>query len=173
MPEVVSLGLCAFGVATLQAYAKGGTATSDDAEAARTAASAIVKRVETSQALFGEKAAALSRLSELSLECSQPDWDGYGAEPIQAVAVWNARKFLTFLPEGIPIPDVGVEPGGSIALDWLPEKNRVFAISIGTTNRLAYAWLDGSDKGHGVSTFDGAEIPLKILQGIQEISKNG
>jgi hypothetical protein len=45
----------------------------------------------------------------------------------------------------------------------------MFTLSIGTSNRLAFAWIDGSEKGHAVASFDGEKIPQKIIEGITAI----
>jgi len=38
---------------------------------------------------------------------------------------------------------------------------------MGPNDRLAYAWLDGTDKGHAVARFDGERVPDRILEGIK------
>ena len=72
-----------------------------------------------------------------------------------------------------PVPEFAPEPDGSVSLDWIQSRTRLFSLSIGTSRRLAYAWLDGSDKGHAVSRFDGKHIPSRIQQGIREIVNYG
>jgi hypothetical protein len=42
-------------------------------------------------------------------------------------------------------------------------------VSVGRGNRLAYAWLDGTEKSHGVAIFDGRNIPQRILSDIKAI----
>ena len=76
-------------------------------------------------------------------------------------------SFIRVLPDNLPPPDIAAEPDGDISLDWAVSKHRVFTLSIGTTDRLAYAWLDGSDRGHGVARFDGERVPQKIIEGIE------
>lgn len=129
----------------------------------------MIDTMEQSQALFGEKAAAISDVRLLEQECKEENWDGYGAAATDARAVRLAECFVRTLPEEFPLPEFAPEPDGSVSLDWAQSRSRVFSLSVGSSNRLAYAWLDGTDKGHGVSTFDGHRIPTRILQGIQEI----
>lgn len=133
-------------------------------------AGTLTASFEDSQALFGAKTDALSELWTLAEECSVEDWDGYGAGAIHPLALKTAEEIIRALPDSFPLPEFAPEPDGSISLDWIQSKNRLFSISAGTTNRLAYAWLDGSDKGHGVSRFDGESVPLRVLQGIQSIA---
>ena len=71
------------------------------------------------------------------------------------------------------LPEFSPEPDGSISLDWIMSRTRVFSISVSPRDRLAYAWLDGSDRGHGVATFDRSMIPQRILDGIDEVVAHG
>jgi hypothetical protein len=175
MPKPVStIGLlCLAGHAALSSYARGGSAVSDEAMAAQKAAMAVAESAERSQALFGEKAAALSKLRALSKDCGEADWDGADASPINADAVFNAQEILRALPSGYTLPEFAAEPDGSISLDWIESRNRIFSISVSAGLRLAYAWLDGSDRGHGVAQFDGERIPNRVLEGIREITGSG
>jgi hypothetical protein len=128
-----------------------------------------VQAAEQSVVLFGERAAAISSLRELSNECSLEDWDGSGALALDPRAVIQAESFLRTLPDGVPMPECSAEPDGSVSLDWSRAKNRLFSVSVGSSNRLAFAWLDGSDKGHGVARFDGIEVPKLVLLGLRSI----
>lgn len=129
----------------------------------------LVRAAEQSVALFGERAAAISSLRELANECSHEDWDGSGAVALDPDAVTQAEYFLRALPDGVPMPECSAEPDGSVSLDWCMAKNRLFSISVGSSNRLAFAWLDGSDKGHGVARFDGLAVPARVLLGLRSI----
>jgi hypothetical protein len=128
-----------------------------------------VVEAERSLALFGEKVAALSQLAALAEECADPRWDGAEAAPLDPAAHAIAGRFIRSLPDGIPLPEFAPEPDGSISLDWTASRTRLFSLSIGYDNRLAYAWLDGADKGHGVAHFDGWLIPPRILDDIRRI----
>ncbi|MGQ0525247.1 MAG: hypothetical protein ACT4P8_16500 [Betaproteobacteria bacterium] len=119
------------------------------------------------------KVNAISRIWALANECSRPDWDGNGACPLDERAALAAVDFIRALPEGVPLPDLASEPDGSISLDWIQSRNRLFSLSVGPSNRLVYAWLDGADKGHAVARFDGVCAPPRILSGIEGIMKDG
>ena len=157
----------------MQALAGGKTAVSPEACSVRKAATKIVESIERSVALFGEKAGALSRLAALATECMQAGWDGADAVAIDPLAVLMARRFLRLLPEGVPLPEFAPEPDGSISLDWIRSRNCLFSLSIGRSNRLAYAWLDGADRGHGVARFDGQNIPARVFEGINGVMGYG
>ena len=175
MPKPISttLGMCLLSCTVAQGGVRGSSAVSSEAQAIRQAVSALAERAEQSQALFGEKAAALTQLYQLAADCAQTDWDGSGANEIEPLAVWYAEEFIRALPDFIPLPEFTAEPDGSVSLDWICSRNRMFSISVGKDPRLAYAWLDGTDKGHAVAGFDGDRIPQRILQGITAIINHG
>ena len=109
----------------------------------------------------------------LANECGEPGWDGNDALPLDHLAVFKAVAFIRALPEEVPLPEFGPEPDGSISLDWISTRNRLFSLSVGTGDSLPYAWLDGTDKGHAVARFDGKSIPPRVLEGIKSILNGG
>ncbi len=162
------------GLTALHSLARQGSAISTEALSLMQAASEVVDHVERSQPLlFGSKAAAISQIWALANECDRPDWDGEGALPIEHAAVFRAAAFIRALPEGVPLPEFAPESDGSISLDWIQSRNYLFSLSVGASNRLPYAWLDGTDKGHAVANFDGDTVPRKILEGIMGIMNRG
>ncbi len=157
------------GYPAIQGFSRPSSAISSEAQAVRNVASEMVQHAERSKSLFGAKSEAISQLWTMFDECSEPDWDGSGAEPLNGVAAGAVVSFIKALPERVPMPEIAPEPDGAISLDWIESRHRRFSLSFGRNNRLAYAWLDGSDKGHAVARFDGVKIPLRILEGIQSI----
>lgn len=169
MPEAIStLGLLV-GYAAMQAFSRQSSAVSPEAQVVRKAACEVVQHAERSESLFGAKSEVISRLWAMFDECSEQDWDGNDAEPLNGVAAGAVVAFIRALPERVPMPEMAPEPDGAISLDWIESRYRRFSLSFGSNNRLAYAWLDGSDKGHAVARFDGVTIPPRILEGIQSI----
>lgn len=154
-------------------FAKPGSGFSSEAEAVSRKAAEVANSFEQSQALFGEKSAAISQLITLANECADQDWDGYNACAIDPQAVLVAENFIRALPRGVALPEFAPEPDGSVSLDWIHSRSRLFSMSVGGSDRLAFAWLDGTDKGHGVAFFDGGMIPLRILEGINAIANDG
>ncbi len=171
MPNTVSkakaLGLV--GYAALGIYAHRGSAVSPEANATKKAASGIVEAAERSVVLFGAKAAALSILRNLADECSEDNWDAAGGQAIDLAALARTEGFLRALPNGIRMPECSPEPDGSISLDWSASRRQLFSVSVGTSDRLAFAWLDGSDRGRGVARFDGRVVPEHILSALRSI----
>jgi len=172
-PLSTSIGICCLGYAALNPYARVGSAISAEAEAVTRAASALVRSSEESQILFGRRATAISHLRTLGNECAESGWDGADAYAIHSVALRNAENFVRALPEDIPMPEFAPEPDGSISLDWIPSRHRLFSMSVSTGNRLAFAWIDGADRGHGVARFDGLIVPARVLTGIRSILSYG
>jgi len=157
----------------MQGLSRGSSAVSPEARAVGAAVCAVVERAESSQALFGEKSAAISQLRALVNECSQSGWDGAEACALNVLAMFQAENFIRALPDHLPLPEFAPEPDGSISLDWIQSKHRLFSFSIGASNRLAYAWLDGADQGHAVARFAGDKIPQRIIEGITGIMNHG
>jgi len=123
--------------------------------------------------LFDKKAVAIHQLWTVARDCAKQGWDGEEARAIAPKSVLTAEAFIQALPEDILLPEFAPEPDGCISLDWIQSRDRMFALSIGTGQRLAYAWLDGLDKGHAVALFNGTVIPRRILIGIREIINHG
>lgn len=171
MPEPVSiaLGLYLAGYASLRAYARPGSAVSEEAGIVEKLAARVGNREEGSEALFGPKARALEQLASLIAECALPDWDGYGARPVDPWAAQAAEKIIRALPEGFPIPELAVDPDGEVSLDWIGSRYRRLSMSVGSGARLPFAWLDGTDKGHAVSGFDGQQLPERLLAEVRRI----
>jgi hypothetical protein len=157
------------GYIALQTLAGGDSAISQEAKAILKAATKVAQAAEQSLALFGEKASALSLLAQMVADCASPGWDGQDAAGIDQKAASSAERFVRAMPDEIPLPEFSPEPDGSISLDWIQSSNRQFSVSVGRSNRLAYAWLDGADRGHGVVRFDGRNIPQRVLGNITAI----
>lgn len=153
----------------LVSYGRPGSAVSAEAVAVASAVKGVMRSVERSQALSGARTAALSRLGELVNDCAAPGWDGEDALPLSPLAYRNARDLIRAWPAHLPLPEFAPEPDGSISLDWIESRHRLFSISVSESDRLAFAWLDGTDRGHGVARFDGVSVPERILSGARSI----
>ena len=68
------------------------------------------------------------------------------------------------------MPEVAVDPDGAVSLDWIPSRHRMLSVSFeGSSDRLAYAWVDGTDHGSAVTRFDGRTAPNRLLQAIAAV----
>ncbi len=116
---------------------------------------------------------AILQIHALAGECAEQDWDGNGARAVAGTAVLLSEAFVLALPDGVPLPEFAPEPDGSISLDWIQSRSRLFSLSVGASDRLAFAWLDGAKKGHGTALFDGKRVPPEILECVKRIVNAG
>ena len=172
MPEPVSTAVVAGYTMALYLATRTGSAVSREAAAVRESASAIVASTERSIALFGAKSAVIDRIYELAAECQHDGWDGDEAFGVASDVMDRAVSFIRALPAGVALPEVASDPDGSISFDWIAARTRVFSLSVGATNRLSFAWIDGTDRGHGVARFDGDAVPARVLNGIRELTND-
>lgn len=163
----------AFEPPTLHAFAGPGSSCSEEARALREAFVSAISSTGRSQWWFGPKSAAIARLDDLARECGSGEPDEDGAGTVSPESVRLAERVVRALPDGTPMPEFAAEPDGSVSLDWIASRTRMFSISVGTGDRLPYAWLDGSDHGHGVAAFTGEILPPRLIDGIAAIMRNG
>ena len=129
----------------------------------------VVREQERSVALFGDKDAAISEVWDLLGEAAESGWDGEDAEPVDRSAAENAIELIRSLPRGLPMPEVAVDPDGEITLDWIISRTRLLTVSVGPTDQLAYAWLNGGHRGRAVLPFDRHIFPQPLIRLIQDV----
>lgn len=111
----------------------------------------------------------LEDLDKVYGECSEANWDGYGATPISRETYSEARKLLRMMPSFLPMPDLSAEPDGEIAFEWYKDKYSVFVISVGGNDIITYAGLFGKNsKTHGTE-YLADELPKIIIYNIQRL----
>ena len=169
MSKIVQLRVAPAEHLDFMALDDGHTGFSREAAETRAANREVVESVKMSHALAGPKNAAISQLSELESECAEPGWDGDGTAAVDPIAVLLAQNIVRLIPDDVPLPEFAPEPDGSISLDWIQSRNRLCSVSVGHSDRRAYAWLDGADKGHAVARFDGERFPSRILETVLSI----
>src|SRR3989338_6372044 len=64
--------------------------------------------------LLSELRYSLNRIYD---ECSNPNWDGYGAQAISEDAYEEAERIISMLPSSIPAPEIIAEPTGDIGFE--------------------------------------------------------
>lgn len=169
MPEPILATAVVAGYVLLQPLAQRSSAVSPDAQFLAHGADAVLTTAESSISLFGAKGEALSNLATVSAESAIEDWDGYGALPALAEGIEAAASFIRSLPSNLALPEPSVDPDGEISLEWLDSKDRIFSISFGKSDRVAYAGIDGTDRWRGTEHFDGQTIPRFLLMGIERV----
>lgn len=148
------------------------SAVSAEAESVRLNASVVVEQVHRSVALFGPKAIFFSSLTDLARDCRESNWDGYGAVSANPQALLGAVEIILSLPDDLPLPECSIEPDGCVSLDWLPAPYRTLTVSVGETDRLPYAWVDGTDRGHAVARLVSGQLPSRILAEIRRFTSH-
>lgn len=111
---------------------------------------------------------AAESLLELYKDCSKPNWDGYGADPVSKDSISEALNFIQLLPSSFPIPQILAEPSGEIGFEWYKGKRLVFAISFTGRNMIAYAGIFGSNKIHGEEYFSDS-IPSIVIENLRRL----
>ena len=154
-------------VLSLYALARPASAVSSEAGHVRAYAERIIGHVESSAALFGGRMGVIAALRDLADSHAEAGWDGDQALPVNPAAIELAVDFVRALPDDCQMPEVGVEPDGAVSLDWLPSRHSMLSISFsGSSDRLAFAWLDGTDRGSAVARFDRQVVPPRLAQAI-------
>jgi hypothetical protein len=111
---------------------------------------------------------AIEALMSIKEHASQPNWDGYGAEPVRRETIWFACRFLEALSPGLPTPVVGAEPDGDITLEWYKSPRRTVSVSVTGAGDLHYAALVGPNKQYGTEAFFG-DVPQPIVDLVRRI----
>ncbi len=142
-----------------------GSAVSEAASLVQRLISDVARSNESAQSLAGREVEFQARLRG-ALDELVTDEDQH---PVPTAAVRIASRFVRVLPASLPLPEVAIDPDGAISLDWMLSRTRVFSVSVDDSSRLAYAWMNGSDRGHGVVRFDDA-IPGPLLSQLVELS---
>ena len=106
-------------------------------------------------------------LPQVWSEVSLPNWDGYGACPVERSAFEHATRFVRGLPIGTPMPEVGAEPDGHLTLEWCRAPRRILSLSFAPDGSIHYAALSGPNDYRGSIAPSGS--PRSILRHLDEI----
>jgi len=110
-----------------------------------------------------------NELCQVAEECEDPNWDGFGAEPVSMDAYRLAYQFLEGLPLGTPAPSIGAEPDGHITFEWHRGPERTLSVSVSPDAQLHFAARIRSARDYGTRPFFG-EIPHRIFELIQRVA---
>lgn len=141
----------------------------DEARFLETLYEGLVWRFATSISLGAAQQNAFRQLYEVLQECGRSNWDGYGAQPISFETYEKAKRFITALPWGIPVPEISAEPDGEVTFEWYASPTQVLSVSVGPNNELTYAALFGASRAYGTEVFHN-EIPDLILGHIKRVT---
>ena len=101
-------------------------------------------------------AKSISRdIEEIKEECSDDNWDGYGAKPISDDACKALLGFISQVPASLPVPEVVPESDGDVGLEWHVNNDRWLIMSFNGRGEVHYAArFDEYTKNDGVSRLD-------------------
>lgn len=148
---------------------RSGSALSGEAKILDTAKLEKKEHNRQSFLLSGRLNEAQSQLIEAGMRAGNPGWDGGGGLPVSEETLGKAFQLILGLPQQIPIPEFCTESDGSVNLEWHGGYRRMFTVNVGSRDRLPYAALDGTDRHHGVVSFDVGVAPKALVDGITRI----
>ncbi len=93
----------------------------------------------------------IQQLDTLCQMAGEQNWDGEGAQPVQAGARKHAIMLVGALPTGTPVPACSIDPDGELSLSWQGLDDYVFSVSVSGTGRLSYAGLFGDSDCYGTA----------------------
>jgi len=110
---------------------------------------------------------AISQMRVQIEECSENNWDGYGAQSIKYKSYENARILLNNLPKSVEDPEVSIDPDGNIYFEWYKNHVQVFSVIVDSDKKIYYALLQDERREHGCEPFFD-EIPKRLLEILSE-----
>jgi hypothetical protein len=125
-----------------------------------------------SSAIAAQYMRVQNALATLVVEAGRPNWDGYGAEPVDRESLAFAKRVAQMLPVSLSEPEVAVDPDGEVAFDWECGKRQRLSLSVGPSGTLRYAGIDGDSEAYGTEPWrDG--IPEAIVRLLQRVASRG
>ncbi len=121
-------------------------------------------------AIFG-RYRLLNELSGVNDDCSDENWDGYGAVPVNQRSYDYAINLIQSMPSEIPDPSVGADPDGELTLEWHRSRWKTLSISVSADGHLHFAALFGNEPNgstSGTIPFFGL-FPLELRQLIARV----
>ena len=84
----------------------------------------------------------------------------------------RARRLLDTLPNGLPIPEVGLDPDGEVSLDWIRSNRTLVSVSAGVTDDLSFAARFDDGTSYGVIRHTAA-FPLAVVDMLRRLYRSG
>jgi hypothetical protein len=108
-------------------------------------------------------------LESLREECSEPDWDGYGAKIISCETIEIAEEFAEcFVFLELPTPEIRAEPTGAIGFESEKSTTHSLILSIDSKGEIAYVGFYGANRAKGIERFTD-RIPDEIIYLIRRL----
>lgn len=122
----------------------------------------LERYLDSAQSLDDGRDKVLEEMVAFARTCTEPGWDGYGADPVRALTLRYARQLVEALPRGSAMPTVGAEPDGDLTLEWYHNPNWILSVSVSPEGTLHYAASLGDSRTRGSEPFLG-QVPGVIL----------
>jgi hypothetical protein len=114
--------------------------------------------------------AVLDDLYQLAVDCAEPDWNGYGASPLNARSFRDAEALIHALPMDSAGASLGATSKGWVTLQWGRTQRWTLSLIITDDGWIHWASLFGTSRDHGTVPFQGF-IPRDLVDRIQRASK--
>jgi hypothetical protein len=108
---------------------------------------------------------AIEQLGEVYEECSEVNWDGYGAVAITHATYKKAAEFLDAMPNRLPPPEVIPENDGELALEWRDHRGQSLSVSLSSNGRMTV--LYGPERFRTTMYWTRPELPKPLLKLIE------
>lgn len=92
-------------------------------------------------------------------DCTEANWDGHGAAPVNRLSAEWAGRLLDDLPAGLAAPEIGVAPDGNIVLEWIGDRKDVLSISVEPDGEIHFAMRSPTTKLTGKEAYVGGLSP--------------
>jgi len=103
-------------------------------------------------------------------ECSQRNWDGFDALPVEQETYRSAYRLIESLPLGFPRPAIGAEADGQLTLEWRKSARRTISVSVDPAGYLHFAGVYGCDRRYGsLAYFDSSVVPRELIRLVREL----
>lgn len=83
----------------------------------------------------------------------------------------RARRLLDTFPNGLPAPEVGLDPDGEVSLDWIRSNRTLVSVSAGVTDDLSFAAKFEDGTSHGVIRHASA-FPLPVVDMLRRLYRS-
>ncbi len=102
-------------------------------------------------------------LRSVLADCSEPNWNGYGAVAVNNSTLDTATAFLKALPTWVAMPDFAADPDGEVALEWRATNEGLLAVSIAADGTISFIFRYAGDRARDTLKFDGQAVPKEII----------
>ena len=100
-------------------------------------------------------------ISAILLKCSSPDWDGYGAAPVDTGSIKYAKEFIDQLPSHISYPELTADPDGDLDMVWI-KNGYSLVVAIDKDGQIAWGGTYSDGSMHGDAQYKHC-IPAELI----------